>query len=362
MSTIAHDVCTYCRATTDCTVTAYAGRGAYTFSRSTQRTWHAIAQPSGVDNLEGVPCEPPSDLGRDYAVVPVTHTRAGTAGAKGSLWLYYARGCSDLGWGVGRTLLARNREDLAVRLMQRLHGAMGRGDATLRVAALAAQHFQSWAAKVVRAANRSQHAPARTYWARARGRNAISLPSLLADAARGIVQRTGGDEGCHLSPLGGGAVASSSNATGRATGTAGAVRVCAGACATRARALLHVFGAIGGEGHVMDALNAELLSKLCDTRRAALDSVVLHQQPTGASGRWATEIWDATRLCVLRGVGVPTGPNGEPVGGPLWLNGSRCARSRPDEYRRCYACDGSRLQRACATRDWRKARAHDGGR
>ena len=108
---------------------------------------------------------------------------------------------------------------------------------------------------------------------------------------------------------------------------------------------------------VFDALNQGLLSALCADPDKQLDSVVLHQQPSGSHGHWATEIWDTTRVCVLRGVRIRSGPHGEVVGGPLWLNGSRCARTRHEEYRRCYACEGSRLQHACKAPDWRRPAA-----
>ena len=323
-------VCVECDANA-CTLQTYLGRGRYNRSRSVAGidTWHGNAQPVGVDFIDDVPCEPALDLGRDYAVLPVTHTRAGGT-SRGSVWLYYARGCSDLGWGVGRTLLAKNREDAAIRLVQRLHGG-NRASSASRVAELAWRRFPLWAAKVVRAANTSYS----RFTARLRSR---SLEALLLDAAGGIVQEPGdARSGCHIA------------------GTVVGARACAGRCALRARALLYLFGSLGDEGKAMDALNAELLSALCRGPRP-LDSVVLYQQPHGSHGRWATEIWDATALCVARGVGIPRGPSGEAVGGPLWLNGSQCVRSPPDEYRRCYACAGSRLQRACAVKDWRQPR------
>ena len=156
------------------------------------------------------------------------------------------------------------------------------------------------------------------------------------DAADGIVQEPRVSSGCHV------------------VGPVVGARACVGRCALRARALLYLFGTLGDEGRAMDALNAELVGTLCRSARP-LDSVTLYQQPHGAHGRWATEIWDTTALCVARAVNIPRGPHGEAVGGPLWLNGSQCTHSPRDEYRRCYACAGSQLQRACAVRDWRLA-------
>ena len=245
------DVCTECRTPAiDCTLHAYAGNGVYTRTRTAKRaTWHGIAQPSGIDFLEDVPCTPASELQTDYSVVPVTHTRAGTAGA-GTVWLYYARGCSDVGWGLGRTLLARNREDLALKLMARLrHPASNRGAPAQSVAQLLRQHYRGYAMKVLRAANSSRYAAATRYWATARRHSSIDLAELVADAAEGLVQR-GASGGCHMTL----------ETSPRDTETAGLgspssadsrlERVCAGSCAVRARALQYVFGAIGDEGKV----------------------------------------------------------------------------------------------------------------
>lgn len=317
-------------------------------------TWHGMAQPTGVDFLEGRACEPPAELGRAYSVLPVTHTRAGSSSRR-TVWLYYARGCSDLGWGMGRTLLSVNREDLALRLMARLHATkepstlVGRSLAVAarRVAALAQDRFPGWAAKVVRAANSSRHTPSARYFAQERfNGGGPSLEALLIDAADGIIHRRGSQSGCHLTQLGD---TLNTNAGARPL-------ECAGSCAERAHALLHVFGAIGDEGRAMDAINVELLGSLCTMPDRALDSVILYQQTSGTTGRWATELWDTTAVCVARGVSIPRGPRGEPVGGPLWLNGSSCARTPPEEYRRCYACAGSELQRACRVADWRRVR------
>ena len=112
--------------------------------------------------LRNVSCTPNIELGVSHAWLPVTHTRVGSSVG---LWFYYvrcvppsllalrlrllcgmhselrvnrhsplsikvytplpllckqARGCSDLAWDVGRTLIARNRAHLTLLLTARL--------------------------------------------------------------------------------------------------------------------------------------------------------------------------------------------------------------------------------------------------
>ena len=111
------NVCTAC-IDARCSHVRYLGRGNIERSVPTggRRTWHAFGQPSNVDFMDGVPCAPPPELA-SHTVVPVTHTRSGYAIG---LWLYYARGCSDLGWDLGTTILATNRIDLALKLMDKV--------------------------------------------------------------------------------------------------------------------------------------------------------------------------------------------------------------------------------------------------
>ena len=117
------DICTAC-VDRRCSLVRYSGRGrlerstpvANAVGRAAVRTWHAFAQPSSVDFFDGIACTAPHEL-RSHSIVPVTHTRSGYAIG---LWLYYARGCSDFGWDVGRTLLASNRVALAFALARTL--------------------------------------------------------------------------------------------------------------------------------------------------------------------------------------------------------------------------------------------------
>ena len=79
-------------------------------------TYHPFRFPIGLDHYRKLPCAPPRELGVDNAWLPVTHLGGPHKGPtdSGGLWFYYARGCSDFLWDVGRTLLARNRAHLAV--------------------------------------------------------------------------------------------------------------------------------------------------------------------------------------------------------------------------------------------------------
>ena len=69
-------------------------------------------------------CTAPPDFGRDGAWVPFSHSRDKMLPSAGGLFSYHAAGCSDIELHVGRTLLARNRVHLAMRLTQLL-GPLG---------------------------------------------------------------------------------------------------------------------------------------------------------------------------------------------------------------------------------------------
>ena len=80
---------------------------------------------------------PSAELGRDHVRLPVSHLHAIGNRCRGrrvcismdelegkgnhhvherGVWFYYARGCTDLHYDVGRTLMARNKVDAALRL------------------------------------------------------------------------------------------------------------------------------------------------------------------------------------------------------------------------------------------------------
>ena len=64
-----------------------------------------------------------AELGVEHAWLPVTHT---VAPHEYGLWFYYARGCSDMLWNVGRTILARNRCHAALILESMFRGVSQR--------------------------------------------------------------------------------------------------------------------------------------------------------------------------------------------------------------------------------------------
>ena len=297
---------------------------------SSHGLYHAWHLPEGLRFIDGHLCEPAAVLNMDYAVVPVVHSRARVP--VGGLWLYYANGCSDLAWGIGRTLLSRNRIDLAVKLEQRQNSAATWSTAVARVARMLRRASPHWANEVVRRANGSsrekrdsQHAA--LYWGQQRSSSVLSLELLIADAARGMVVR------------------------GKAWNQGDFCRFpderTGGSTYVRARALLHAFDSTFS-ANPLDQFNSRSVEALCQSKHGTVDTVTMYEQPAprpGSSLWWTTEIWDVSSLCVARGVPIPAGPSGTPVGGPLWLNGSRCARPSAQEWHHCYSCKGSFLHR-----------------
>lgn len=102
--------------------------------------WYAYALPPGILSLRGAArrgdstgeratwcAQPPSELGVDGALLPVTSVWTQRKAIAGGMWLYYARGCSDFGWSAGKTLLAKNRCDAAIELQRRVQLARSHG-------------------------------------------------------------------------------------------------------------------------------------------------------------------------------------------------------------------------------------------
>ena len=79
----------------------------------------------------------PRDLGRHHARLPVVHSSAGRKNRRNErgIWFYFASGCSDMYYDVGRTLAARNKVHAALLLAQLLDGVG---------ASRAADHLSSW--------------------------------------------------------------------------------------------------------------------------------------------------------------------------------------------------------------------------
>ena len=133
--------------------------------------FHPFRFPLGLDYYRELPCEPPAELGRNHTLLAVTHHGGPNKGPldSGGLWFYYAHGCSDLMWDVGRTVLARNRAHAAVIIQQWRHGGTER-DAVNAIAEWVRRHHASW-----RAIAKAQHV-----W---QG----SVERLIAEAARGAL-------------------------------------------------------------------------------------------------------------------------------------------------------------------------------
>ena len=88
-------------------------------------TWRGFTMPIGTDWLVNTSCAPNEELGHSHKLLPVTHVRDAYSYSVSrgmGIWYYYARGCSDLYWNTGRTLLARNRIHAALLAEARLRG------------------------------------------------------------------------------------------------------------------------------------------------------------------------------------------------------------------------------------------------
>ena len=116
---------------------------------STQCDLWRLWRPLGIGFLEQRPCAPPAELGVDNAWLPVTHTSQRTFAAGGGTWLYYAAGCSDLLWNVGRTLLVKNRCHAVVALEARLNRTLH--EAAMRVV----RRLPAWSKALVSQARRA---------------------------------------------------------------------------------------------------------------------------------------------------------------------------------------------------------------
>ena len=122
-------VCTLRALTDEACNTSTFGTG-----RHAGETFAPFATPRGVRYLRDRPHALNAELGQNHAQLPVTHTHTQQHSHQAGLWLYYMRGCSDLMWDMGRTLLVRNRCELAVMLQQRAAGNSSWADAVVRVA------------------------------------------------------------------------------------------------------------------------------------------------------------------------------------------------------------------------------------
>ena len=205
----------------------------------------APALPAHAFFLANQSCSPHESLGRNDSVLPVTHVRRrGEKNPQDSgIWLYFAQGCSDFGWNVGRTLLARNKQDAALMLQERVC-ACPRAAASRKVAKLVRIHAAKYAASL---ASRN---PASSASPEAR------IAALLEDAAAGCACRS----------------------------------TCSASRAAKV-ANTHVYDA------KLDIVLRLLLQQLPPA--AAIDTIQLWQQPQGYVRDWslhATELWDVRHL------------------------------------------------------------------
>ena len=142
--------------------------------------FYAFRLPQGVAINKDRPCSPPEELGHDDAYVPVTHVGGPNRGPtdSGGLWFYYARGCSDLLWHMGRTMLARNRIHAAVLIEQRAAWHAGQQiserEAVGRVGAFLRRNHPRWGP--LGGARR---------WMEKRVAN-VSVEAIIAEGARGL--------------------------------------------------------------------------------------------------------------------------------------------------------------------------------
>lgn len=288
-----------------------------------QRVIHPFRFPLGNGYFKKKPCRPAAGLGVDHALLPVTHIGGPKKGPtdSGGLWFYYAPGCSDFLWDVGRTLLARNRVHLAVELERQRGGDDDRA-AVGRVADWVRRVYPRWGAL------------SRARRGLGLGPNA-SVEELLADAARGLF---------------------SSPCAPPHFDERGALRPCecGGPPGNRRLGALSL---LAGEKHLL--LHAEPVA----VQLNRYDSFQLQQQPLGGGSHdWTSELWDvrdsaaflkerllsrhlenATRFARLyeqraRRLVPPATPGGAP-------SLARCVPSARFHF--CFSCSGSQLEIAC---------------
>ena len=259
------------------------------------------ALPPGLLYNSGSICDEPDGtyttaLGRNHTYLSVTHVSRVMQRAWG-LWLYHVpESCSDLGWNSGRTLLAKNRCDLAITLEKHANGG-GVEDASERVA----KSLLASAANLVREVFAFSFAREHN-----KSTAVAHLGWLLRECASGVVQCTKIHEsGKH----------------------------CDAACQGRSLPLLRI-----ASHNALDRVSEALLRR---SGGLGLDSAQLAAQPQGGgSFKTAVEIWDLRYL-------FPERQSRDRSSTPVyaWANGSSCQLSSLFKY--CFACAGSQLERAC---------------
>ena len=357
-------------------------------------TWHGFAMPYGTNWYRNVSCEAASELGVSHAWLPVVHTYdLHQKWSLPGLWLYYARGCSDILWNVGRTLLALNKFDAGVLLLQRQAKAQRRGGSggssgggngdgsggrtTTRHAQLAFNR-DVWAGvsgparelitSVLQlegggSGGMSYELALRTFTIRLLSANGmlIGLPpahdsvharakwavhadqgplrDAIAAAAKGFY---GTKQQCNPHPVSAQLVRNET--------------LCRGACLRRAT---HLRRTLVPYELTIEALLLSLMRELVGTDQQ-LDSLQLLQQPAGGGSiLWTTEIWDMRSLSYRRARAAHRaaaawhggGGSGGAKGASRFarLDDAPCVPSATFEL--CMACNGSELHRRCEWRD-----------
>ena len=315
------------------------------------QTWHPFRFPSGIDYYRALPCEENPEVNTHGALVPVTHVGGPNRGPtdSGGLWFYYARGCSDLLWDVGRVLTARNRVHAAMLVEQR-HSQHSTRDTGVRTGTVATpQHLTdreaigriaSWLRRRTLRPGRKEDLQA-AWWRplaiarRWAGANA-SVESVLADAARGLYGHCPSNE-----PL---------------FTTDGALRpcVCTGRNMTRgtSKRRAQALSLLAGDKQL--SLHSEPL-----LRQLPVDTLVLLKQPQGSSVQYTTELWDVRDSPQLSRHLENATAHPEVVARARWAVGAdyynrsfgssdaTVACAPATTWHTCMACHGSRLEVGC---------------
>ena len=315
-------------------------------------TWRGFALPRGTDFLVDVPCTPNEELGRNDAWLPVTHTAVYLPGrSPGGVWLYYMRGCSDLLWNAGRTLLARNKVHAALLFESRLRQRGVAADAALPVEedaallkAVTSRLLATDDYDVFHRGGPGDRGMTRAKWLQRINRSAApflrakrrppSIEGAIAEAASLFEPLTR----CNPSP-------SAPEATR-----------CRGPCLTRMKALAFLSATAW--------FDWVLYSQIKSARGtpAELDSIQLHMQPQASgSVRWVTELWDVREVGIKRSrlkkhaakKNAPdpnyTHGHGNRLMSPSTGSTPACMPSL--NWTVCRACAGSQLERLCRTRE-----------
>lgn len=295
-------------------------------------TWRPFAFPHGAVYLHArhLGCDVPAEANRSNAWLPVVSTAYESAGSKG-LFFYYARGCSDLLWHVGRQFAARNRCAAAIHLERLANGGTD-AEATERVAAA---FFREHDPRDLRLRSMLQTAQTRARsWFGGKVPSASgsmqnsTLAGLYAECARGI------HGVCDSPPF-------------AADGSLRPCECAGGWWRVHHRKRAFVVSELAGNDH----LNVHILQLM---HRLGYTTLQLLQQPQGGGGLgWSVELMDArngTRYARHLRKALLTLPAAEFTGRVARLDGITGGRKACVpwvNFTRCMACEGSGLESVC---------------